>query len=145
MLAQESFLPASDTHRVFQFRSDAEHLGKALPQENRHRNIAARPPDRAESVADNTGDRIVAAHVNVSIMEQEEIGDVPEARSGRVVVGDDGFVALVAAGHDQGIERRLLEKESVQRRVGKKRPQQTIPRRHGRSDGQEVGFGEGGG
>ena len=140
MLAQESFLAASDqAHRVLQFRSHAEHLGEVLPQEYRHRDIAAGTPDRAESVAHNTGDRVVTADVNASIMEQEEIGDIPKARSGRVVIGDDGFVTLIAAGHDQGLEWSPLEKQSVQRRVGKKRPQQTIARRHGRSDGQGLG------
>ena len=73
-------------------------------------------------------DRIIAAQQNVAVVNEEDNRPaLPRRSNGFLVVDGDRFLAQVAAGHDQRVERLLAaSSKMMQRRVGKKDAQVAI-------------------
>ena len=115
-------------------------VARALRARALHKACARLARARARSARATTDayprdyNRIVAAQVDLAVVQQEEIGDAAQTRAG-FVIGDAGRrPSPVAAGHDQPIERR--------RRIAcKRRGQQDLQRRGGEHDAQRVRVG----
>ena len=67
-------------------------------------NIAPRSPQDIRPALEGSDHRIVAAHVNVPIMEEKKVRDFGKPVAGLFIRVSDGFITHVPAGHDQTLE-----------------------------------------
>ena len=82
---------------------------------------------------------VVGTDQDVPIVEQKEVGDVPQAGQCLAVAERDGLATRVAGGHDEGRERRkrgeCFEEQVVQRGVGQHDADAAHVRRNGGRQG----------
>ena len=84
-------------------------------QEDWVRGVAARPSDHARSAVDNAH-AVVAAHVDIAIVQQEVVGDPSELDERFFVVPCQRFATQVPARHHQR-DLCLVQQKVVQRSV----------------------------
>src|SRR6266404_5921766 len=80
------------------------------------RRIAPRAADQQFLFADDPRHRIVAAHMNLPIMNQEVFSDLTESAQRIVVFVSDGLFTQISAGHHQG-NARIRKQQMMQRRI----------------------------
>ncbi|MBA7532104.1 hypothetical protein ES705_24330 [subsurface metagenome] len=108
MLAEQGLVGLEKTDGVLHLPANGEDGGKLTRQIYELGCIAARSAEQLGLAVDYSGDRVVAAITDRPIVGEKVIGDGGELGEGLVVVGNDGFLGDVAAGHYQG---RRIEQE----------------------------------
>ncbi len=96
------------------------------------RHVAARAADRPRPARRDAHDRVVGAHVDRPVVQEERLGDAGQPRDGVLVVVGDRLVGDVAARHHQRHAVAVGQQQVVQRRVREHHPELPRPRRHRR-------------
>ena len=78
---------------------------------------------------EHPSDRVIAPHVDVAVMKQEKVGNIFQSLPSFRIGHDNGFVALIAAGHHQSLKGAFMKQQDMQRRVGQKSAQKAVSRR----------------
>jgi hypothetical protein len=78
---------------------------------------AARAPDGARFFSFHQVNAVIVAGMDVTIVQQEVIGNAVKSAQGLVVILADRLLAQVATGHDQR-SCRMVEEDMVQGRIG---------------------------
>jgi len=135
VLAHPGLVPLRQGERVLEVRADRDQRhGTRHRQRERQRGVPARPAEEDRCSVHHPHHRVVVARRDLAIVEQEGVGDGPEARHRLVVPGGDRLVARVAARHHQRPADQL-QQQLVQRRVGGHDPDAREARRHRRREG----------
>ena len=108
VLAEQGLVGLEKTDGVLHLPANGEDGGKLTRQIYELGCIAARSAEQLGLAVDYSGDRVVATITDRPIVGEEIIGNGGQFGKGPVVVGDDGFLGDVAAGHYQG---RRIEQE----------------------------------
>jgi hypothetical protein len=98
-------------------------------EENRVRGITPGPSDDLGSPLLYQANTIVILGIDVPVVEQEIISDIPQSSQGFIVILGYRLFTKVAASHDQR-EAGRLQQEVVQRCVGQHHPQVLVSRSH---------------
>ena len=118
-----------ETQRVLEFAAAGEHFGERHGEFDGIGRVAARPAHGILAAFENLQHRIVHARLNGAIVQQESISKAVQARPCVLVAAHDGLFAQIPAGHYKSLQR-LVEKQMVQRSVGKHHAQACISGRH---------------
>ncbi len=125
MLAQKCRFFSRQADAVFQFGPAGQDLRGGAPEKNRGRHVPAGTPQEPRPAAVKSGNGIVAALIDLTVVCQKKIGDAGQSLESLVISDSDGFLAEVAAGHHQRAAE-LVQKQMMQRRVGKHHAKKTV-------------------
>ncbi|OPZ61005.1 MAG: hypothetical protein BWY87_00100 [Deltaproteobacteria bacterium ADurb.Bin510] len=101
MRAEDRAGVLDDAEGVLQLAAQAHHGRPALLEFERPGHVAAAAPDQARPAGHDACQRVVAAHHDRPVVQQEALGDAAQAFLGLAVFDADRLVGQVAAGHDQ--------------------------------------------
>jgi len=128
VLAEKSFPTADDADGVFEFAANRQDGLRFAFDGDGNRNETTRAAELLGEAGGDADDGIVAATEYFTIVDEESVGDAVKALDGFLIVDGDGFLAEVAAGHDQGVEFAAGEQEVMERGVGKKDAEEAVAR-----------------
>ena len=130
MRAHVSDIAANERERVLEVRADGDQRPRGRNgQAHRARHIAARPAQQQRRTVDHASHRVVYRCEDLTVVEQEEIGDVAESAKCFRVADGDRFVGQVAARHHER-PPNSFEQEMMKRRVGEHHTDAVEPGRH---------------
>ncbi len=124
VMAEEGVVLTGEAKGVFQLPASRQDGGGLPGQVHRVGGIAARAPQGNElglaAAGEGTHHGVVTAGVDVAVVHQESICEGSEALPRFLVMGGNGLLAEVAAGHHQGGRETLLffEQQVMQGGVG---------------------------
>ena len=117
VLAGEHIVPLRQAEARLLLGSAGEDAALAARDADRIGRVAAGAPDRVLPPVQTEAERIVAAGLDLPVVEQKAVGNAVKPFPRLVVFEDDGRVREVGAGHDQHVNI-VPEEEDVQRRIG---------------------------
>ena len=96
-------VPSTPRQNVFFRRAPHASTGcrKGSSRRDPARDVAARPADDNRRARDDARHRVVAARVDVAIVQEEQVGDAGEPVEGFVVPVGERLLRQVARRHDQ--------------------------------------------
>ena len=107
-----------ETERILQLAAACEDLADGHAEVDWIRGVAAGAPDGIFAILEDFDHRIVHAGLDPAVVKQEMIGQRVKPRPSVFITADNGFLARVAAGHNEGFEMLdAVEKQVMQRRV----------------------------
>src|SRR5215217_3569517 len=89
--------------------------------------VAARATDRVRYTSGCPNYGVVGAHVDLTVVDEEVVGDLTQLIEGLLVPVGYGLVRVVAAGHDER-DASVAKQQVVQRRVGEHHAQSLLTR-----------------
>ena len=130
MVRRPRAIALGDAERALELRAAAERRRHLERQAHALRHVAARAAhhDR-RAVPDGAHDRVVGAHVDRAVVDEEGVRDLAEPLARVVVVVGDRLVRDVGRGHDERAAE-VAEQEMLKRRVGKHHAEVPRERRH---------------
>src|SRR3990172_268192 len=107
MMTHESIMPAGQAKRVFQFPAAGKDHLEGKREFDREGNLASRSPDDIRFAFEDPCHRVVTSHVDLPIVKEEKIRNVPEPDSCFLILIGNGLIAHIAARHDEHFERTV--------------------------------------
>src|SRR5919107_1077541 len=128
VVAHEGVAVSDQAERVLELST----AGQGVPAEvrgqpERCRGVATGATDRVRPSSRCTDHGVVAAHVDLTVVDEEVVGDFAQLIQRFLVAIGDGLVRVVAAGHDER-DARVAQKQVVQRRVSEHHAQGFLAR-----------------
>src|ERR687894_532785 len=128
VVAHEGVAVSDQAERVLELST----AGQGVPAEvrgqpERCRGVATGATDRVRPSSRSTDHGVVAAHVDLTVVDEEVVGDLAQLIQRFLVAIGDGLVRVVAAGHDER-DARVAQKQVVQRRVSEHHAQGFLAR-----------------
>src|SRR5215204_1903474 len=128
VVAYESVAVFSQAERVLELSTAGQGVpAEARGQPERCRGVATGATDRVRPSSRCTDHGVVAAHVDLTVVDEEVVGDLAQLIQCFLVAIGDGLVRVVAAGHDER-DSRGAQKQVVQRRVSEHHAQGFLAR-----------------
>src|SRR5215210_1261837 len=128
VVAHEGVAVSGQAERVLELSTAGQGVpGEVRGQPQRCRGVATGATDRVRSSSRCTDHGVVATHVNLTVVDQEVVGDLAQLVQRFLVAIGDGLVRVVAAGHNER-DARIAQEEVVQRRVREHHAQSALAR-----------------
>ena len=126
--------PACHAGRALELRATGQdRLGAGDRHRQALRDVAPRAPQQLRASTHDTGDRVVRAHVDRAVVDEEGVGDLGETFPRILVAVRDRLVGDVAAREHEHASC-VREQQVVQGRVGQHHAELTRGCGHGRGD-----------
>ena len=134
--AQVCRAAGAEAERVLQQRPAREHgLGEAPVCGDAARDVAPRAAQHHRRARDHAGHRVVAARVDVAVVQEKPIGHAGEPRDGLLVPIRKRFIREVPGCHDERPADNI-EQQVMQRGVRQQEADQRVAGRHAVRDGR---------
>src|SRR5215204_5142821 len=128
VVAYEGVAVFSQAERVLELSTAGQRVpAEVRGQPERCRGVATGATDRVRTSSRCTDHGVVAAHVDLTVVNQEVVGDLAQLIQRFLVAIGDGLVRVVAAGHKKR-DARIAQEEVVQRRVREHYAQSALAR-----------------
>src|SRR5829696_2837003 len=128
VVAHEGVAVSDQADRVLELSTAGQSVtAEVRGQPERCRGVATGATDLVRSSSRCTDHGVVAAHVDLTVVDKEVVGDLAQLIQCFLVAIGDGLVRVVAAGHDER-DARVAQKQVVQRRVGEHHAQGFLAR-----------------
>src|SRR5215212_8441316 len=128
VVAHEGMAVSGQAERILELSTTGQRVpGDLCGQPERSRGVATGATDGVWSFSGCTDHSVVAAHVDLPVVDQEVVGDLAQLVQRFLVPICDGLVRVVAAGHDER-DARVAQEEVVQRRVREHYAQSALAR-----------------
>jgi hypothetical protein len=109
-MTHESILTTGQAKGIFQFPPTGQDHFKREGEFDGKRDISSRPPEDIGFPFEDPCDRIIAPHMDLTVVEEEIISDFGETVKSLLIRIRDGFVAHITTRHHQCLERSIEQK-----------------------------------
>jgi len=135
VLAEPRIPSGRDRAGVLEVTADGEGGTDLERQRHRQRGKPAGAAHRQLDAADDAGDRVVAGHVDPTVVGQPDVDERCKPHHRLIVIGDDRLPRGVARGHHEDVGAWGVcvdpEEQGVDRRVGQHHPKVRVARSDG--------------